>query len=356
MRENPVPRAGRLGRLVRVTHLAALTVRSIAVGDPADRPLLADWVTARAASARHDLGRYASPFTLEEYLAFSRYEAFERFTYAGVLGDAVVAAGAVTLPRRDNLTSAYLILDVLPRYRRHGVGSALLDRLESVAMEHGRTSLMAETTWLQGGRDEAGEEFLGPRGYGHALTSIQSDLELSSLPSAELGMLTAPADGYVVEWAEGALPEAWLDDRAVLTARMSTDAPSGDLDLAEEVWDADRVRASVGAELAAGRWRVEAVARHLRSGRLVGYTQVAVSPDTPALAYQEDTLVINEHRGHGLGARMKAVTAAVLRERRPEVTPVRTWNATTNEHMLAVNRAMGFRPVAFDAEWQKRVG
>ena len=356
-----------------MTAAPPLALRRLDPASDADRGVLTGWVGVRAASAGHDLGRYASPFTLSEYLAFSRYDAFERIMYAGVLGDVVVAAGAVTLPQKDNLSSAYLLLDVLPEHRRSGVGSAVLDRLEATAGEHGRTSLMAETTWLADGAndgdggdagdagdppagDPAGKGFLAPRGYEHALTSIQSDLELSALGSTDLAELTTPADGYVIEWAEGALPESWLADRAVLATRMSTDTPQGELDLTEEVWDADRVRDSVQMELSGGRYRLEAVARHVASGRLVGYTQVALSPDTTWLAYQNDTLVIREHRGHGLGARMKAVTAAVLRAEQPEVTTVRTWNATTNAHMLAVNRAMGFRPVAYEAEWQRRVG
>lgn len=331
-----------------------LAVRVLDVGDPADRSLLADWVAVRTRSATHDLGRYASPLTLEEYVAFSGYEAFARVTYAGLVGERVVAAGAVTLPQRDNPAAANLVLDVLPSQRRRGFGTTLLSALETTAAEHGRTSLMAETAWPADGHDVAGERFLAPRGYECALTSIQSDLSLDALPDADLAELTTPADGYVVEWAEGALPQGWLADRAVLATRMSTDAPSGGLDLTQESWDADRVRASIDVELSAGRYGLEAAARHLGSGRLVAYSHVAVSPDTPDLAYQNDTLVLREHRGHRLGARMKAVTAAVLRARRPEVTTIRTWNATTNEHMLAVNVAMGFRPVAYEAEWQRR--
>ena len=38
------------------------------------------------------------------------------------------------------------------------------------------------------------------------------------------------------------LPEEWLEDRALLARRMSTDAPMGDIDLDEQEWDADRVR------------------------------------------------------------------------------------------------------------------
>lgn len=332
-----------------------LDIRVLALDAPADRDLVAQWVRVRADSARHDLGRYASPFALEEYLAFSRYEAYRRHLYAVVLGERVVAAGAVTMPQRDNITTASLILDVDPAHRRRGVGSGLLTRLESTAAEQGRTSLMAETAWSADSDDGCGTGFLGPRGYEHALTSIQSDLLLADLPDGDLAQQTVAEDGYVVEWCVGALPDAWLEDVAMMATRMSTDAPTGGLDLTEETWDADRVRASIEVDLSAGRTLVMSVARNLGSGHLAGYSVLTVSPDSPDLAYQNDTLVLREHRGHGLGRRMKTVTGAVLRLESPDVGTVRTWNADTNTHMLAVNVEMGFRPVAYEAEWQKRV-
>ena len=34
---------------------------------------------------------------------------------------------------------------------------------------------------------------------------------------------------------------------------------------------------------------------------------------------------------------------------------VRTWNATTNGPMIAVNQALGYRTTAFLREWQRRL-
>jgi GNAT superfamily N-acetyltransferase len=102
-----------------------------------------------------------------------------------------------------------------------------------------------------------------------------------------------------------------------------------------------------------GRRSVETVARHVASGRLVGFTHVQVTADRPHLAYQHDTLVLREHRGHRLGVRLKAANALALREAMPQVRTVRTWNAVDNAPMLAVNRALGYRPSGRETEWQK---
>jgi hypothetical protein len=40
---------------------------------------------------------------------------------------------------------------------------------------------------------------------------------------------------------------------------------------------------------------------------------------------------------------------------RHDASIVHTWNAEVNAPMLAVNQAMGFRPVEYLGEWQREV-
>jgi hypothetical protein len=98
---------------------------------------------------------------------------------------------------------------------------------------------------------------------------------------------------------------------------------------------------------------VETVARHVATGRLVGYTDLVVAPGTPDLAVQGDTLVLREHRGHRLGLALKVANLRALQAALPHVTTLRTWNADTNTPMLAVNRRMGFEPTGVTREWLK---
>jgi hypothetical protein len=39
----------------------------------------------------------------------------------------------------------------------------------------------------------------------------------------------------------------------------------------------------------------------------------------------------------------------------PAVERVMTFSAEENEHMLAINVQLGFRPAGYDGEWQKRI-
>src|SRR6266581_1669064 len=133
---------------------------------------------------------------------------------------------------------------------------------------------------------------------------------------------------------------------------MGTEVPLGGLAITEEKWDAERVRWNFATVRAQGRRVVESVARQTATGRLVGYTTLAVASHTPHLAYQWDTLVLHEHRGRRLGLLLKAANLRALTAGLPGVRRVATWNARENEPMLRVNRALGFEVVGRLTEWQ----
>jgi GNAT superfamily N-acetyltransferase len=229
----------------------------------------------------------------------------------------------------------------------------LLDAAEHQAREHSRTVLRVATEWPTGGADASGEGFATTKGYAVAQTVLRSRLPLPAPWEALEAILARHTDDYAVETSWDGIPDAWLDDRAHLSRRMSTDIPLDQLVAEEEDWDAERLRAKVEREREAGRLLVESVVRHLPTGRLVGHTDLAVTPPDRELAYQLDTFVLGEHRGHGLGLRLKAANLLALMDGLPEVAAVRTWNARENEHMLAVNRRLGFEVDGYERDWQK---
>jgi hypothetical protein len=89
------------------------------------------------------------------------------------------------------------------------------------------------------------------------------------------------------------------------------------------------------------------------SGQLVAFTDLLVRPAQPDLPVQSDTLVLREHRGHALGLAVKLANLRALQRERPDVTTVRTWNADTNTHMVAINARMGFSVTGWTREWAK---
>ncbi len=215
------------------------------------------------------------------------------------------------MPRHDNLAQAGVLVTVHPDHRRRGAGTALLAHVEAAALEHSRTVFLAETQWRVGARDEGGEDFAAAHGYAGAQTVLRSSLSLpADRARLEAAVQAGVEDGYVVRTCWDGIPESWLAGRAELSRRMSTDIPMGDLVLEEESWDEERVRTDYQRIAAIGRRVIDAYALHEATRELVGYTQVQVPQAHPQVAFQQDTLVLREHRGHGLGLRMKAAVHA----------------------------------------------
>jgi GNAT superfamily N-acetyltransferase len=332
----------------------SLEIRPI---DLLDASRLADaerWTEIHADVQRELFGDRGSSWTLEEIQAFHRSDEKLRVARAAWLGGEIVGALDVIMPLADNTSLAILWLSVDAAHRGRGVGSELLAEAERIGADHGRTLFNVETEWAHG-RADASERFASGRGFTIGLTMLRSDMALTADRHALEAVLASGEDDYAFESFVDDMPDEWLDDRAVLQQRMSTDAPSDDLQVEEEAWDADRLRAAYERARSSGRRIVETVARHVPSGRLVGFTTVSVSAGEPELAYQQDTLVLREHRGHALGLRLKAANALRLMDELPEVTSVRTWNAASNTHMLAVNRRLGYTVDGYSREWQKQV-
>lgn len=319
--------------------------------DPTQTALFEAWAQVYVACDAALLGSEHDRRTPAELRALERAPGRERHAVVAVASDgAVVGAAGIVLPMVDNTHRAVADVAVLPAHRRRGIGSRLLAWAEEAARSHRRTSLQVRT--LRGADEHPHhvvESFARHHGFEIAQTVLRSDLRL---PAA--GVSEGPPPGVeIVTWADGTIPDEWLDERALLGRRMSTDAPAGDLSLEEEVWDRARVVEQYALDRAMGRRILTTVAIDVASHRLAGFTEIHLPAGSPGLVYQQDTLVLREHRDRGLGRALKQANTAACERAWPDVRRVRTWNADDNTHMLAVNRALGYVTTAVDVEWQK---
>ena len=268
-----------------------------------------------------------------------------------------VGAAKLQLPMADNTKLGVLALTVLPTERRQGVGRELFE-----AMRHRMGELGRETvTGIVGAPDDseaAGNRFAIALGATEALSGIRYELPLVNLDEDLLHALEHDASvhshGYgLVQWIDRA-PDHLVDDWAVLVARVQSDSPQGERHLEDERWDADRCREWEGQTIARGRARLLTAASDLDSGHLVAATDLTINRSRPAIAYQWDTIVAPEHRGHRLGLRVKIANIWQLRRVFPATQKITTWNAAANSFMRSVNEAIGFREVERFTEWQVR--
>ncbi|MQA98450.1 MAG: GNAT family N-acetyltransferase [Streptosporangiales bacterium] len=252
------------------------------------------------------------------------------------------------LPYTDNRHVALLDLVVRPDARRQGIGRALLGHAVEYARAAGRTLLVGEAV-----EDSAGAGFAKVAGAECKALERCSYQTLDDVDPASIAAMRAEAEraatGYeLVRWIDVAPPE-YLPDLAELNNEMR-DAPVDDLQIEDEIWDVERVRIFDQAVMARGRRSYFLAARHVESGRLAGYSQLTV--DGTDWANQGNTVVMRAHRGHRLGLWLKAAMVEWVRVAEPDVRRVLTWNAKSNQHMLAVNDRLGYVAYEFVGEWE----
>lgn len=285
------------------------------------------------------------PYPYEEFIADIRFEPDFVRTLRWVVRDRREGGllGMSTLRLRDkeaNRNKAQCYVNVAPRARRRGIGHALLAPAVEAAGADGRTLLESFVPM----RDEASA-------FAEALGFEMRQLERVSrcyVRDVDRGMLEdwvtrakERASDYTLRVWEGPCPEEFLPEFAAATAVMNTAPTDGRTHEWEETTP-EELRAQDQSLFDAG-FNVTRAAVFAPDGTIAGYTAVYYGDFRPQIAWQGDTGVWQDHRNRGLGRWLKAAMYLHLTEARPLVEFIETGNAATNEAMLAINHAMGFR-------------
>jgi RimJ/RimL family protein N-acetyltransferase len=251
------------------------------------------------------------------------------------------------LPDRENLDRATLIMAVRPGVAGHDARRALLSHAARRARASGRTVL---SPLARQGRPL--DAFFRSAGARHVLTEARRTLDLRIAPPGHFTALREAAAkhaaGYSLITWRGVTPEQHLDGVARIQNAMN-DAPREE-GIEDSVWDADRVRERYDSSLLRMGLRGYSVAAvHDATGELTALTQLEVDPDSPEWGHQGITAVTRPHRGHRLGLLVKAAMLEWLAGTEPHLERIETGNADANEHMIAVNEALGF--TILDPSW-----
>ena len=281
----------------------------------------------------------------------------------------IVAIARTQTHLGDDADTSWVEVLVLPDHRRRGLGTALADRAEQLVRADGRRKIIAYAP----GRGSDGADLPSPtgfgairadapatrfaqkRGYTFEQVARVSRLALPIPDIAERLAAAAQASGpdYVIHAWSGRTPERWLEDRAVLVTRMSTDAPTAGLEEPEDVWTAERVRENDDRQERNPRTGLIASAEHRPTGRLVAFSVLSVPRPVERAVHQYGTLVLREHRGHRLGMLVKTANLEQLGRVTPGHPSIITFNAEENRPMLDVNEALGFVGIGYEGAWRK---
>jgi len=313
----------------------------------------------------HELWPDRAGFSERDFRAFHTHAGTSRrfaLLAARDAGGTVVGAGTMEFPLRDNLHSAEVMVMVHPDHRRRGVGSSLVERMAALGRARGRRVLNSIVDVpVAAAPTHPSAAFARQVGFVATMPGNSRYLALP-LDADRLDELRATVRGArnAVDYRTFAFrapwPERYLGDQCELYRRMSTDEPAGDGDKEEEVWDRTRLGENDALVAARGAWKLAAVAEHVPSGRLVAVSELLLAPDAPGEAWQLETLVLPEHRGHRLGLAVKLANLHALAGKAPAVRRITTGNAAVNDPMIAVNDMLGFAVAGAGHFWQKDLG
>jgi GNAT superfamily N-acetyltransferase len=351
----------------------------LAIVDIPDRAHVADAADYRDAIdvantvSLHLWGNDDFVYTPEDELAtFAPTDFRDSFIYLARLDGLPVGRVVISFRLEEDATTADIDVSVVPAARRHGIGGALLRRAEELAAEGGRThlSMYSESAVGRAPIAEDVRAASGSRGLpaadpavsfalaneytlGQVEVMSQLDLPLSTELTERLtGESVAASREYHLEHWWKRTPNRFAKRFAALRARMVLDVPHDTIVLEPERWDANRVRENDRRMIDRGEPFLTTVAVHTATDELAAYTMLAV-PDGSRKVEQYDTLVAAEHRGHRLGMLVKLSNLRELARVAPVANRVITWNAGENDHMLAINDALGFREAGLVGNWQK---
>ena len=265
----------------------------------------------------------------------------------------VVGWGGIATSEYDNLDLAWLDLEVHPAHRRRGHGSQILEFLFAECRRRDRTSV-----GIDGWDDEAAATFAAHHGFERRSQAINrrqylADVDWSELDKRYDDALPAASD-YVLERWPVPTPDERLEQLAEMAAAIN-DAPTDDLEIEDEVFSGDRMRAYEVAMAGRGLRLYRLVARHVPTGELAGQTVVGVDSERPHLGGQHDTTVTRAHRGHRLGLLLKAEMLRWLRDDEPQLQEIDTWNAESNDHMIGVNEVLGYKVMGRGIQYQRKL-
>lgn len=341
--------------------------------DAADAGEFRELSRVRNAVYRELTGRSEQDLTPEALLPLLRSRP-ERTTVVWAVrvdGD-IVGRAVVDIPHEEGSRVAIASVEILPRVWGRGIGRAVAPHIEAVVRQHGRTVIQnwTEQQASDGRRrqartgfgsvpDDHVARFLTRQGF--SLEQVYRVSRLDMAPSAveRAEALLREAEGFstdyrVLQWMVPT-PAEHLDGYAWLKSRMSTDAPSADLETDEETWDADRLIAAEKRIAEMGQTVQVTAAEHIATGELTAFTELGIGPDFHGTTHQHDTLVLKEHRGHRLGQLVKSAALLSWRDVAPDSPDLITYNAEENRPMLSINEAMGFVPIAYEGAWKKEL-
>lgn len=254
---------------------------------------------------------------------------------------------AARMTSNDAPDTTWIFVWVHPEHQGHGVGTALAVAAESDSpLSRTRFVTSAYRPTLD---DIAALEthFLTPLGYAVATTETVVELDLTS---ADLTQRPEMKEYTIATYVNG-VPVRFREQVGQIKGLVDAEAPNGALGWNETAVTPAAYTNEIDLWVAQGSTAVESIAVDVH-GDVAAWTCLVSFGAKDRPAEIEGTLVLREHRGHGLGAAVKLASMRTAREL-GTIARVRTSSDDQNPWMRSINTAIGFVPVESEAIFHK---
>ncbi|WP_280670864.1 MULTISPECIES: GNAT family N-acetyltransferase [unclassified Kitasatospora] len=312
--------------------------------DPAHRAedLAAALPVARAVLAQQMPGFPELPASMLRLWCLPDWQAHTSVFAAFDSPGAATADGLVIAEWEDDANEDLLVASVwvAPHARGRGVGSALWADVLRLGSTLGRRRVTTNTSAAL-----PVDTLVTAKGGRQVEKATRSVLDLTAVPPVQLNAAaraTPKNSRYeLVRWTDRC-PDRLAESFCAAMEAMN-DAPQGEMVYEHVAHDLARLRGREELSVRAGVRR-HVLAAVTESGQVGGFSIFVSTPDGPRSLDIWDTGVSREHRGQGLGLRIKAAQTLWMLDEFPAADWVQTFNNAENQHMLTINRALGYRP------------
>jgi GNAT superfamily N-acetyltransferase len=255
--------------------------------------------------------------------------------YVAEVKGQIVGSGVYShMPSRFHPQRFWMWVGVHPGLQRQGIGRSLYERiladlraLDAIAVATSSRETMAESL-----------AFLAKRGFREVLRSWESRLDVPAFDPTPFQKYLdrVERDGIVLTplAAERERDPAWLAKVYGLHTAAMADVPSH-TPYTPPPLDLFRRQVIESPSVLLDGYYVA-----VDGDRYVGESYLNRNKTEPGHLYQGLTGVRREYRGRGLAMALKLKTIKYAREHGYSL--IKTWNATVNEGMLAINARLGF--------------
>lgn len=321
----------------------------------------------------HTWGNDQLAYTAEELFA-QCHDPYEWYVVLVVRSEGqIVGRAGIALPLDDNTELAHVTLDVLPEAAGHGLGRKLLEAAELFVRGENRKIVMVETNHPVAALAPVAsdsEVITARRGLGtlpltnrearfaqnagyeldHVAEFSSCELPISDALVAELIGQAANEHGSayrVHQWLDRC-PEKWARDFVRLEAGTDSAEASEQSD-----WDEAKLRESEKLSQVSGRRSIVTAAECVATGTLVAFTSISILGHRPDVAFQDETVVQEEHKGKLVGLHIKVANMDLLAREFPGTKTSYTWNAPESTGMSLANKAVGYQSAGVTGLWIK---